>query len=270
MKTAPCLKKQPGFTLMEIMVSTVIIAIMFSFIFFSVSDFRWISNETSYHNALRLLKLNDRIIKTESFDSLPPDIKVIPSTGIVELSRKPIVPESVAIVLSDGKPVSPEDYRVDPDQGSISWLSDPPAGKKAVIKYSYIMPDSLETCRVSEGSPHIAQLSNYPVDNIYRVEVIDRNKRTLMDRESFKVDKIPGKLTFNADMAGRIIQVKYSGEKIRSVCTSKYLDPATLEESWNPTELKLIKITEIYGSGNNYLQTVQLRSNNAGTASRPR
>lgn len=260
MTTPPSPKRIPGFTLIEIMVSTVLIAIMFSFIFFSVSDFKWISNETTYHNALRLLKLNDRIVKAESFDSLPPDIRVIPSGGIVELSRKPVIPESVAVVLSDGRLVSPEDYRVDPDQGMISWLSDPPSGKKAIIRYSYMMPDSLEICRISEATPHTAQLINYPVTNILRVEVIDRNGRKLLNRESFKVDKITGKLVFGSDMSGRIIQVKYSGEKIRSVCTAKFLDPATLEETWNPTGLKLIKITEIYGTGGNYLQTVQMRT----------
>ncbi len=260
MNAHPSVKRIAGFTLIEIMVSTVLIAIMFSFIFFSVSDFKWISNETTYYDALRLLKLNDRIVDSEPFDSLPPDIRVISSAGIVELSRKPVIPESVAIVLSDGKLISPEDYRVDPDQGVVSWLSEPPVGKKAVIRYSYLMPDSLETCRVSEKTPHSAQLINYPITNIYRVEVVDRNTRKLLNRESFEVERASGKLLFGNDMSGRIIQVKYSGEKIRSVCTVKFLDPGTLEETWNPTGLKLIKITEIYGTGGNYLQTVQMRT----------
>lgn len=259
MTEPPSAKRIPGFTLIEIMVSIAVVAVLFSFIFFSASDFRWISSETTYHNALRLLKLNDLILKTESFNSLPPDIRTIPAGGILELSRKHVIPESVAVVLSDGKLVSPEDYRIDGEQGMISWLSDPPAGKKAIIRYSHIMPDSLEICRISETSPHMAQLINYPVTDIQRVEVIDRNRKKLLNRKSFKVDRTAGKLIFGSDMSGRIIQVKYFGEKIRSVCTSKYIDPATLEETWSPTGLKLIKITEIYGDGRNYLQTVQMR-----------
>ena len=253
-------KTKYGFTLIEIMVSALLIGLLFSFAFVSVADFKWISNETNYTNALRLLNLNDRLIRAIPFDSLPPDVKRIPSTGIIELSRRHITPESVVIIKPDGQAVSPDDFRVDYENGTVSFQTTPPVGQKVVIKYSYLVPDTFEICRISDSSPYTAKLINNPINKVFQVELIEGEKNTLLDKNSYKTDNKKGEIIFNQGMKGRIVQVKYLGQKIRSMCSSKFVEPGTLEESATPTDMKLIKIREVYGSGSNLIETVQLRS----------
>lgn len=248
-----------GFTLIETMVSLALVSLMVSCAFFLGADLLWISHETDYHNAVRLLKLNKGIIKGMTFDSLPPEVKTIPPSGIITLSNRFIVPESIVIIPPKDVEILPGDYDVNYDQGIVQFASGKFLGKNIIVIYSFYLPDSFEVTRVPKTSPYEVQLFNTPVRQVLRVELIQNSTKSILREDKYKWENESGKITFDSSLAGKVVQVSYLGKKIESVVSGKFLNPDNLEPAEDATSIKLIKIKEIYGGGGNKIEAMDMR-----------
>ena len=247
-----------AFTLIEIMISIAILAILIGSLFIITSDMRWISHEADYFNAVNLMKLNDRLVSEKSFYSLPPEVKVIPPDGSVSLENRYIIPKSVVVITSDSDTLLPDDYKLDSGNGLITFIPRKLTGKKVIVKYSYLIPDSGELCRVPEKSPFSVDLLNNPISYVLMVEKIEGNRRSLVHNSFYKYKPGDDSISFNKNMAGHVVQVRYLGEKIKNVCSGRFINPETLNESSTPTEMKIITIREVYGGGKNKIETVRM------------
>jgi len=248
--------KTRAFTLIEIMISIAVLAILIGSLFIIAADMRWISHEADYFTAVKLMKLNDKLVSEKSFYSLPPEVKAIPSEGSVSLANRHIIPKSVVVITSDSDTLLPDDYKLDPENGVMTFIPRKLTGKKIIIKYSYLIPDSGELCRVPEKPPFSVDLLNYPISDVLMVEKIEGNRRTLVHNRFYKYKPGGDSISFNKDMAGHVVQVRYLGEKIKNVCSGRFINPETLNESSTPTEMKIITIREVYGGGGNTIETV--------------
>ncbi|MCD4785746.1 MAG: type II secretion system GspH family protein [Candidatus Eremiobacteraeota bacterium] len=253
-----------AFTLIEIMISIAILAILFTSLFVIAADMKWISHEADYFNAVRLMKLNDKLVKEKSFYSLPPEVRIISSDGRVSLANRFILPQSVVVMTSDNETLLPDDYGVDSRTGVVTFLPEKLVGKKVIVKYSYLIPDSGELCRIPEKSPYSVELMNNPISDVLMVERIDGNRKTLLGKSSYSFNPGGGSVSFDENIAGKVVEVRYIGKKILNICTGRFVSPGTLNESGEPTGMKLITIREVYGAGGNTIETVQVRKSDDG------
>lgn len=250
-----------GYSLLEVMVAVGLIALTVASFFVMGSDFKWISHETDYQNALRLLKINEKAVSQKGYSFLPPESTIIPANGKVQLNNAFIVPGSVTVIPEGEGIILSDDYRVDHRRGIISFIPGDVTGKKVVIKYSFYLPDLLETCRIPGSKPFEVEPVNTPVECIMSMSLlIDGDTRYPVSPDKFRLEKGRGKIAFTPSMRGRVVQIQYLGKKIRNICSGKFVDPGLLTETDRDTGMKLITVREIYGSGGNTLETIQFRS----------
>ncbi|MCE1246146.1 MAG: prepilin-type N-terminal cleavage/methylation domain-containing protein [Firmicutes bacterium] len=251
-------KRKTGFTLIETLVGMSIIAIIVVCAFSAGSDMIWVSHEAEYHNALRLLKQNSAVIGAAGTDSLPPETVKIPSSGKVQLSHSDIVQGSLTVIDSEKNEILPGDYSTDHEHGVISFHPGTYTGKQVVIKYTFNIPDTGELCRVPSKAPFKVAAVNYPTKRIVKIEVLSGGTGTAVSENLYRLSK-DGSIIFDPSLAGKCVRITGCGGTVRSQCTGKFLTPETLAESAAPTDIKLIKIREVYGAGNNFLETINMR-----------
>lgn len=253
------LQKRRGFSLAEIIVSIGIISMLISSLLITGANFRWVTTEANYFNAVRLLQINEALLKEKDFDALPPEIFSIPEDGVIKLSNKFIIPDSLIIITPQGEMIVQDDYSLDADNGIINLISLNYANQDVIVKYSFLIPDTLETGRVPLTEPYQIEPVNSPVISVVSVEKLDGDSSYPVSKSLFSLDLNQNAIIFDESLAGEPVMLTYTGGGIKSICSGRFIDPGSMQESIRPTSLKFIELNEAYGSGGNNINSVILK-----------
>lgn len=174
MKIKPAAK---GMTLIEVMITVAILAIVIAIGSRNISSYQWMNKEIYYSSALRQGERQKNDIETASFDSLPPEVLIIPENGVLKLSNKYVDEESIRIYImaQNNKELSSQSYTFNPLTSEIHISTQqnriPYKGEKALVSYAFLIPDSPEPVLVPETEPYRIELFNSPIQEVVKVEL---------------------------------------------------------------------------------------------------
>ena len=243
-----------GFTLIELMIGIAIVAIMFSATIRTMTAYHWMKMETYYSSAIRQMNIQEKIVEDMPFDKMPPEVLTVPDDGRLQLSHKHIVNNSVKIQLLDNKSqgfagprfIGESLLSVDSGSGLVTIFDPSFKGKKVIAYYNFMLPDYGEAATVPKNAPYEIELFNSPVVSIDNIEIVQDNRFTSIPLQKVRFFEDARKLSFDKELAGKIVRVTYLGGIIKNTCSGEFLDD-DLKPSSIPTGIKLLKIRESYG-----------------------
>ncbi|MCE1247823.1 MAG: prepilin-type N-terminal cleavage/methylation domain-containing protein [Firmicutes bacterium] len=248
------MEKRPilrGFTLIEVMIFIAIIAIIFAGTFQSLIAYRWIAKENMHSEALRQMLTWKKLAADLPMESLSPCIVTISADGKAKLPQKNIVENSITLydpasgaVLADSSSV-----RVDSGSGEIKVTNGKLSGKKAVAKFSFLLPTTGETAVLPASEPCRMSLINAPASKIEKVELVEGSKFEEIPPYKYKAEPDGRTIGFDKSLAGKTVRVIYYGGLVKTVCTGDFLD-SDLNITGKPTGKKIVRIMESYNTGN--------------------
>ncbi|MCD4785604.1 MAG: prepilin-type N-terminal cleavage/methylation domain-containing protein [Candidatus Eremiobacteraeota bacterium] len=247
-----------GFTLIEVMICIAIIAIVVTTGAKLIKNYNWMARETHYSDAVRQMKAQKKIISTKSFNSIPPEIHILPKNGKIRLSNNNIIKDTIKISTRDkngaGRHFSQnlpvENFNLDEGNNTLVILGNNLQGKEILVNYKYILPDRGEAATVPEKSPYEIRLFNSPIVKLENVELVKGNKFTPISSKDYSYKEDSNVICFDKKYAGKVIRVTYIGGAIKSVCSSEFIDEK-LQPATNLTGMKFVKIVENYGLKHN-------------------
>jgi prepilin-type N-terminal cleavage/methylation domain-containing protein len=238
--------RKHGFSLIEVMICIALLAIILPVAFSVMNSFRWFAGEENYKYALFQAKNQAKLLRSMPFDSLPPEVKTIPSTGTFRLSQSRVLPETVKIYCG-GQPLLEKHWRI---EGNEVKLSGSFAGKTVVIEYGFALPDSGEAVTVPRKPPCEVTLLNSPVREIEEIRSVSGTSFSALSPGSYSLDKSRGTVVFDKSLSGKVIECDYYGGRMGNYASGTFLTEK-LQPSRRPTDIKTISITETYGGNIN-------------------
>jgi prepilin-type N-terminal cleavage/methylation domain-containing protein len=232
-----------AFTLIEVMICIALLAIFFGIAIQRANTGDWLSHESDYRFALRNARNQLEELRSLPFDGLPPQRLKAEAGGWVQLAHFPLVPDSLrcqAAVLS-----------LDLERGRVQLEAT--QGAQVVVNYAYYLSDVGEAHTVPSTPPYRVSLRNTPVLAIERVRTYQGQR---IRPATFRC--IGDELEFGPELAGRVISVDYSGERIRNQVSGVFLSPG-LQPSDAPTDCRLLYVKEAYGNSHVQLSLVRPR-----------
>lgn len=233
-----------GFTLIETMIAIALFVILLPVAFFLITSFRRFSHEEDYKYALFQAKNQAKMLTELPFDRVPPEVRTVPPDGIVTLSQRRVIPDSIRIYCG-GKEIK-KDYFV--ARGDSLTVQKSLAGKTVVLEYDFALPDQGEAATIPDHPPFEISLLNSPIKEIIDIKSIHGRTGLPVVRNSYTIDSRKEKLIFSGAMKGNVIECSYIGSRIGNSAGGSFLTEALLR-THTPTDLKSLSIAERYGEG---------------------
>jgi len=225
-----------GFTLIEIMISIALLAIGTTLALNRLS-FTWLLRESDYRFALRNARHQVAWVQSTPFESLPPQQLVVGDQGFVTLAHGDLVPDSLKV-----SPASIAILKVDLAEGRVQLQA--ARGTRVVVDYRYYLPDQGEAHTVPTQAPYLVELRNQPVRRVVALRVAQDRTLTLVPPAQYQVT--PRGLVLSAALAGKVVEVEYTGERVRNQLSGGFLDER-LQPTPKPGPCKQILVRESYG-----------------------
>jgi len=245
-----------GFTLIEAMIVIAILAITIVIGTQTHISCNYLAKENNYSAAMRQLNQQEKVAENLPFDTLPPEILTVSGNGKIQISGKNVIPESVTLLTvketpgSYDNPLDSTSFSIDKETGIITVKDDSYRGKKVMVKYSFLSPDYGETATVPPEEPYRIDVFNYPINTLYKIELVEGYKFTEISDKDYDFKAGTGQITLDKKYANRVVRITYTGETIKNICSGEFLDD-NLKPASRATEIKLIKLQEYYEEGKN-------------------
>lgn len=250
----PMKRAAQGFTLIEVMISIAILAIVIPAAFHILNSFKWFSHEDNYSYALFQAEAQIDSLKSQPFQSLPPFAVTAGSDGACRIPQKHVIPESIKI-FSGGRPVPCRTF--DAGAGTLSVDSNL-KGKSLVVHCRVMLPSIEEAVTVPDKAPFEVHLQNSPVTSISEVrEISGSSFKTLPQSRCLSVKD--DTVTLDKSLAGRVVDFTYYGERL-SICMTGTFVTDDLKETHSQSQLKLVTIEQVYGEKTNSFSLTFLKA----------
>lgn len=222
-----------GFTLIEIMISIAILAIMGSIAVSSVVQFRGAVRERGYQRSLRDGQAQLLALRQASFDRLPPEVVKVGEGGKIRLSQTDLVAGSVK-VRQGGKELAPASLSL--EQGTLV-VAPGLKGQSVVVDYRFRVGSRGEAFfAAKDGS--VALGSARPVKAVFAAQG-DKLKPLSGYRAEGATLKLP------ASAADGLVVVDFGAGPDSNEVEGQFLDKA-LQPSNQPTDTKMLTVREPY------------------------
>ena len=218
-----------AFTLIELMICIAIFSIFLGITIHRADTVGWLAQESNYRFALRSARQQLDQLRQESFQSLPPQQLKVGRDGWVQLAHGQLVPNSLK--------TTPGVRQLDLDKGRVQLEA--PAGASVIVDYAYFVPDQGEAHTIAADGR--ISLRNSPVLKVDRVQLFHGSQSSSVGY------KLHGnQLEFPASLAGKVVQVDYSGGSVRNQVSGMFLDDQ-LHTTSKASRCKLLFVQEAYG-----------------------
>ena len=218
-----------AFTLIELMICIAILAIFLGITIHRADTVGWLAQESNYRFALRSARQQLEQLRQKPFESLPPQQLKVGRDGWVQLAHGQLVPNSLKTSVSVRK--------LDLQKGRVQLEA--PVGTLVVVDYAYFVSDQGEAHTIAADG--LATLRNSPVLNVDRV-LLYQGSQSAPVSYTLQGDQ----LEFPASLAGRVVQVDYSGGSVRNQVSGIFLDDQ-LHTTAKVSRCKLLFVQEAYG-----------------------
>lgn len=214
---------QRAFTLIELMISVAILALVLAVPRAAHNSVQGLVRETDYRFALRNARYQQDALRAVAFDRLPPEVVRVRPDGTVPVSQPHLVPGSLKVRTLDGAPVGP--------------------GRIVVADYRFFLPDRNEAHTVPSVPPFRVELVNTPVVELVAVHLaagssVQPIQATLGPNRAWL--ELPG------SAGGRVVVVDYLGQRVRNLVSGRFMTE-DLQPTDRPTDFKLLHLQEVYG-----------------------
>lgn len=228
--------RRAGFTLIELMISIAILAIVGAIAVSSLMQFRGITRERDYSRALHDAQEQIFKLRQADFDSLPPEVKTVGEDGMVKLSQTNLAKGSVKVLTADGlKPVEPQSVSL---ENGIVTLGSGLKGQRVIIDYRYPLVTRGEAQFLSpDGS---VRLENGPVRKVEAVYLASGDKLTKTSAFTLQGDQLSVKAG-----TSQLVVVDYLGGDWSNQVRGRFLDQ-DLQPTSQPSEIKTLTVEEPY------------------------
>jgi hypothetical protein len=189
----------------------------------------WLAQESNYRFALRSARQQLEQLRQEPFQSLPPQQLKVGRDGWVQLAHGQLVPNSLK--------TSPTVRQLDLEKGRLQLAA--PAGATVVVDYAYFVSDQGEAHTIDPNGR--VTLRNSPVLKVDRVLLYQGSQSTSV---GYTVQS--NQLQFPTSLAGKVVQVDYSGGSVRNQVSGMFLDDQ-LHATSKASRCKLLFVQEAYG-----------------------
>jgi prepilin-type N-terminal cleavage/methylation domain-containing protein len=250
----PLKKAAQGFTLIEVMISIAILAIVIPAAFHILNSFKWFSHEDNYSYSLFQAEAQIDSLKSRPFQSLPPFVVTAGSDGACRIPEKHVIPESLKI-YSGGRAVPCQAFNK--GDGTLS-VSSNLKGKSLVVQCRVMLPSIEEAVTVPDKAPFEVHLQNRPIRSIAEVREVSGSSFKALSQSrclSIKDDTV----TLDKSLAGRVVDFTYYGERL-SICMTGTFVTDDLKETHSQSQLKLITIEQVYGEKTNSFSLTFLKA----------
>lgn len=222
-----------GFTLIEIMISIAILAIMGSIAVSSLVQFRGAVRERDYQGSLHDAQVQLFAIRQTPFDGLPPEVVKVGEGGKVRLSQTDLVAGSVKI-LQAGKEVAPTSLSL--QQGTLE-LPASLQGQSVVVDYRFNVGSRNEAFFAGKDGS-VALGSARPVKAVFTARG-DKLKPLSGYTVEGATLKVP------ASAADGLVVVDFGAGSGGNEVEGQFLDKE-LRPSSQPTDTKMLTVREPY------------------------
>lgn len=226
-----------GFTLIEMMISIAILAIVFAISVSSLFQFGGLNREREYAKSLVQAQEQLSELRKASFDRLPPEFIRVGEGGLVKLSQKNLVDGSVRVLQGDGTTELVPDS-VSLQDGTLSLSSLKP-GTQVLVDYEFHLADRSEPHFVAEDGT--VSLENTPVLGVDSVFLAKGDSLTATSKYKLKGNRVK----LDGVSPGQLVLVDYRGKQSGNIVSGRYLDKE-LQTSQRPTDCKMLTIGESY------------------------
>jgi len=249
------MKKAPGgFTLIEIMISIALLAIVLPVAFHILNSFKWFSHEKNYRYALFQAEAQIDSLKSQPFESLPPFVVKAGKDGKVRLPGRHIIQDSIRL-YSEGQhlPASSFSY----GNGFLS-VTGAFRGKIIVAECRVRLPSLQEAVSVPDKPPFEVHLLNRPVTEIIEVRAVKGSSFRQLNRSICTAVK-DDTVTVDGSLAGQVLDFTYYGDRL-NICMNGVFVDDDLKETRRASSLKLITLEQVYGERTNSFSLTFLKT----------
>lgn len=226
-----------GFTLIEMMISIAILAIVGAIAVSSLVQFRGVVRERQYERSLALAQRQLARLRQAPFETLPPEVVKVGPGGRIKLSQRDLVEGSVRLWRPDGATeVAPG--KVDLEQGVLE-LSPDLAGQQVVVDYQFQLPDTGEAHYLDQQGG--ITLENPPIRRLEGVLLARGDQLVPVTNYSLQGDRVVIK---GAPDKGLVV-ADYLGGPDGNQAGGRFLDHK-MQDSGKPSDLKMITLQEPY------------------------
>ncbi len=234
-----------GFTLIEIMISVAILAIVTAVPLASWDTLGALTREQDYRLAARSAQMQVELLREAPLASLPPRQLKVPAGGVIDLGVNNLVADSVTLRRPDGTPLGAP-LRVELATGRVhlerGW-----AGRPVVVNYRFggVTGTGHGEAYTVDSEGHVS-LQNTPVTRVTRVTLAQGER--LSPLTSWRlVDPAQGVLHVPG-LAGRVVLVDYGGQRLKREVSGEFRGEL-LEAQTTPSPFKLLQVTVTYAGG---------------------
>lgn len=243
------MKKQAGFTLIEVMISIALFSIMLIALWHVSRAFHQFVNEEDYR--LACIAAHRNFLKITSGREFPPEVHSVPDSLEVTLYNLPY-PNTVRVYWM-GKMVPPEQYAHKQGTKKISFTQ-LYKGKEVVINYTipFLVWDELRTI---PKETHKIFLSNTPIEKVLSVKLADN--RTLHPFSQYKINLKENSLEFPSNLTGRVVLLSYKGKRFKGLLSGEFASSDLERTVTYPTKWKILKLK--VGDGTKWLDLFTIK-----------
>ncbi|MGV8120862.1 MAG: prepilin-type N-terminal cleavage/methylation domain-containing protein [Candidatus Xenobiia bacterium LiM19] len=247
-------KTSRGFTLIEVMISIALLAIVIPAAFHIMNLFKWFSHEENYRYALFQAEAQIDSLKSQPFESLPPFVVTAGKDGKVVLPGRRVIQDSIRL-YSEGRQLPSSSFA---NKDGVLYVTGAFMGKRLVAECRVLLPSIEEAVTVPDKAPFELHLLNSPVTEITGVrEVRGGSFRTLSKGVCTAVkDDV---VTVNEGLAGKVLDFTYYGERL-SICMNGVFVTDDLKETRRASSLKLVTLEQVYGERTNSFSLTFLKT----------
>lgn len=213
-----------GFTLIELMITIAILAIVLFVPVTGRHSLQGLSRESDYAFALRNATRQVDDLRRAPFDSVPPVVRTVPADGFLRVPPE-VVPGSVTM---DGRATEP----------AGGFVKAQP-GRRVVLDYRCYLPDRGEAHTVPADGR--VTLLNTPVLGVVAVRLATGDRQAPLaaspTADGIQVDPAH---------AGRVVVVDYFGSRVRNELSGRFLG-RDLHPVQGPGPVKELRVEEAYG-----------------------
>lgn len=233
-----------GFTLIELMISIAILAILAHIQLLSWQSLGSLAREKNYRFASKTTELVRQQVLEMPYNSIPPRLLTVDQQGRVSLGDVSIVPDTLTLRWTDGSPAAATPEFLDGElQLPTEW-----AGRDLIVDYRFLsdyLPGQGDAHTIPVQEPYQIELHNVPVLSVSKVWLAKGKTLELLPAEQWQLVE-QRHLLFPAELAGRAVVVDYKGDRVRTEVSGSYLD-AGLEPQLSPSEFKRVELKTNYG-----------------------
>lgn len=224
-----------AFTLIELMISIAIIAIMFAIATSTLMEFGALQRQKKFQASLEQSSNHFDYLRKADFHSLPPEVKTVGSGGVIVLSQDDIIADSVIIRDSQtGKEFSVANFS---SAERKVRLEGAPVGASLVVDYDFYLPAENVCCFADEQGK--VQLESLPELRVHRVSLA--KGETLEELSEYKL--VGKELLLPSRAANGLVVIDLQDEQKRNRVSGEFLGQ-DLSPRTSPSSTKILQVQE--------------------------